>query len=203
MNGGLLAALAGLGVGVGYVLYAKQKAAAPKASACETACVAAAKLAGVTGDLTTLCKGTCALVDTDFVKSGGIGGAIAGWLGPKVAPVTHTVNQWIHGKDDCFTCCPDNSVWRPGHDKVGSCLACPPGATRKNVSSTNRAGDCVDASGKVVEPTPHTLGTVDATHFIPWGTGAVVPTPPVSSSGGWSSSNPRGGSGGVTVTYGK
>lgn len=202
MNGGTVAALVGIAGGVGVVLYLKSKQTPEGPSGCEVACIAAMRASGVTGDLGATCKATCGLLPSvgGFVSSGGIGGAIAGWLGPKVEPVTHALNEFIHGKDVCMKCCPEGSVFRnQGDRKV--CVSCPTGSTRKYTSRSPRAGECVDKNGNVVKETTHVVGTVDETKFMPW-TSTTPPPPRVT--GTSTPSNPsRGPSGGVSVTLGK
>jgi hypothetical protein len=102
--GGVIAAAAGIVGGLGY-LWAKQRAAATAApSTCESLCIAAAKLAGVTGDAAALCKTTCGIegaikgaveaTKRAAVQVGtAVGGIVGGGSGPKF----------------CSTCCPEGS----------------------------------------------------------------------------------------------
>lgn len=97
----MFAALAGLGLGAGYLWWQKKQAAAPSVSTCEALCIAGARAAGVTGDLSAICKQTCNLSGlASGVKQTAVslGTGIAGAIGIK---------------DDrpgaCANCCPPGS----------------------------------------------------------------------------------------------
>lgn len=92
MNGGTLVLVVGGGIaaalGISWYLSKSQ----PGKTKCEAACIAAAKMAGVTGNLDELCKGSCQILDGlplddagGVVSTGikGVYGALTGDTGPK------------------------------------------------------------------------------------------------------------------------
>lgn len=91
-------------LGVAVVVVRRRAAAAPSsaaASACEVACVAAARAAGVTGDLSKLCKGSCGLLgglkDYGQKAVNSVGGALNDVFGGD------------RGPGFCSSCCPEGS----------------------------------------------------------------------------------------------
>jgi hypothetical protein len=102
VNGGLVAALAGLGLGAGFLWWQKKQAAAAAApSTCEALCIAGARAAGVTGDLSALCKQGCnlgGLVDGVKGTAVSVGNLVGGIVGGGSGPAF------------CSTCCPKGST---------------------------------------------------------------------------------------------
>lgn len=171
MSGAIVAALAGLGLGAGYLWWQKKQAAAAAApSTCETLCIAAAKAAGVTGDLSAICKQGCNLEGlAQGVKNTAVsvGTTVAGVLGIG------------GGAKFCTTCCPTGSALAYSNRPDGS-------TTSKGEQShvRDQRDGALNAGGNVMgavcvdSKTGAILGTV-TDKFNPYTTGGFssAPTP--------------------------